>query len=285
MTAVIREINFFNGSTAQFRLWAGQVRQALLDVGLVKTADTGQIDLTTVLLNTGGNTSSGFDMFRFNDALQGQRPIFIKVEYGFSNVANSTGMFITVGSSTDGAGNITSGLVSGRRHHGTFNTTAPNSNINAYFSGDGSYLSFFIPGGNFGLLWSVERTRNIDGTANGDGVLTVTRSAITPTYNLSIISFLNGYLSDGGGDIAAVPGPGWGSTSVGGDVFFFPRLVLLPKKESDLALMFAYTVDVVNLTQYVLQNCGAPHTYMACTFATGPIAGVAGTFCPLVRFE
>lgn len=285
MTTVTRtDVIFSTANSTSYRAWVQAIRDACIAVGLVKTGDTGQIDLTTVVAPTGGNTSGGYDIFRFNDALQGARPVFIKLEYGLGTVSGaSMSMAITVGTSTDGAGTINSSLIAPRRILGSGSAT--NAAAAQFLAaGDGSFLSLMWPTAAINGFLSIERTRGPNGVANGDGLLIAQRSNNAPTYNLCVMSFLNFSVSDGAADNAAVPGAGFNTAAFGGDVSFFPRLVMLPKLEFDLAIMFAYTADVVANTTYTITNGGAPHVYQSFTPATNPIAGVTG-FVPLVRFE
>lgn len=57
------------------------VRGAIAAVGgLVRTGNTGQIDPTTVLFPARG-AMAGYDVFRFDDALQATTPVFIRIGY------------------------------------------------------------------------------------------------------------------------------------------------------------------------------------------------------------
>lgn len=58
--------------------------------GIPKTADSGQIDLTTATQPGSNNTAAGYEIRRFADTLQATKPIFFKIEYGRDGGANST---------------------------------------------------------------------------------------------------------------------------------------------------------------------------------------------------
>lgn len=105
MTTVTTNTTFASNSTANLRLWAKEVSDALAAAGLVLHTDTGQIDFTTVTW-TAANTVSGYQIWKFSDALQATKPIYIKLEYGTNN-SNGPQMWITVGIGTNGAGLIT----------------------------------------------------------------------------------------------------------------------------------------------------------------------------------
>jgi len=280
MTISSPSIMLDQSTNANFRAWTSAVSNALIAVGLVRTADTGQIDFATTVIPGGGNQFSGYEIFRFNDALQSTRPVVIRIEYAAGNPATLPGLFITVGTSTNGAGVINSQLQYTRRHL----TVGQTLNFQTcYFSGDGSYVNMIWPLASQQLLVSVERTRNPDGTANGNGILVFTHSgsSIGQAAFLSTINLSTG-TSAGAVESFAYPGPGFGTATVGADTFFFPRTVALPKQEYDLAIMTGYTADVVNLIPISVENCGSPRTYLPWTVFNPANAGVMAT---LMRYE
>lgn len=93
-------------SDATFRLWGSELATKLAAIGLVQTADTGQINWATVT-RPAVNVYAGYEIWRFNDSLQGSAPIFFKLEYGTSNTANGPATRITVGTGSNGSGTIT----------------------------------------------------------------------------------------------------------------------------------------------------------------------------------
>lgn len=100
-----------NASDASFRAWGSAVSGALAAVGMVKVTTPGEVDWSTVLAPTTNTTAAGFEVWRFDDALQAVAPIFFKVEYGVrgsgSTAANLTPcMWLTVGKGTDATGVI-----------------------------------------------------------------------------------------------------------------------------------------------------------------------------------
>lgn len=172
-------------SDALFRVWVQAVHDHLA-AALTQTTDTGQINLTTVLKPTVANTAAGYEIWRFKDTLQATSPIFLKIEYGSGG--SSTGanpmVWVTLGTGSDGVGNLTAtawpgGVITSRRNllytSSTSFATDPASNTYFDYLSDGSgFILMLWPlntstqtGG--GLLY-VERTRNADGSANGDGV-------------------------------------------------------------------------------------------------------------------
>lgn len=128
-----------NSNDATFRGWVTDFSTKLGEVGLQRTSDTGQINLTTVTRPTAGNTSAGYEIWRFPGTA-----IFIKFEYGTSSSTSSPQMWITVGTNSDGAGNLT-GVVSARR---TCNGSSFNGNGTTLNT---SYMCFSEASGFFGF--------------------------------------------------------------------------------------------------------------------------------------
>ncbi|MGV8959197.1 MAG: hypothetical protein ACOH1V_02260 [Stenotrophomonas sp.] len=101
-------------SFATFGAAVAEVLSLLSAAGLVQTTDTGQINPATVV--GAASTISGYSIHRFADALQATAPVFIKIEYGNSTSYASFQSAYTIGTGTDGAGNLT-GVVSPRLVH------------------------------------------------------------------------------------------------------------------------------------------------------------------------
>src|SRR6186997_665737 len=99
--------NFTNSSDANFRVWGAYISSKLLAGGMVQTADTGQINWTTVLTPTGINTYAGYEIWRFADALQASAPVYFKIEYGEGSNVDGPAVRVKFGTGSDGAGNLT----------------------------------------------------------------------------------------------------------------------------------------------------------------------------------
>jgi hypothetical protein len=106
-------ITYDNSTDALFRAWVLAYHNALVSgVGLTNTADTGQIDTSTVLKPAAGNTAQGYKIYKFNDGLT---DFFIKVEFGSgANGALNPAVWYTIGWATNGAGSLTGIQLSGR---------------------------------------------------------------------------------------------------------------------------------------------------------------------------
>ena len=162
-------------SDAEWRIFLSNYRAALSGAGFVRTSDTGQIDPTTVL-RPATNTMSGYDIWRFNDAAQATHPIFFKVEYGMATAFGRMSFYVTVGTGSDGAGNIT-----GIRIPRTNFTTQTGSVIGSvWVAGGEGYLTsgLFIHASNPSgpaVMWMIERVRlpngAVDTSSLGAGIV------------------------------------------------------------------------------------------------------------------
>lgn len=84
----------------RFRTQMGWIATQLETIGWTKTADTGQIDFSTVLAPGAADTKMGYEI-RTNGTL------YFKIEYGSGYAAYCKALWFTFGPATDGAGTIT----------------------------------------------------------------------------------------------------------------------------------------------------------------------------------
>lgn len=160
-----------HSSDADFRAWGSELSGKFAAAGLVQHTDTGQINWSTVT-RPGNNTAGGYEIWRFNDSLQGAAPIFLKIEYGTGSSTAYPQIWLTVGTGTNGAGTLNS-TVSDR------NTVAFSGAVSA-----GNYPSYLcVAAGFVGLLhkagasgsstgfafFAVSRTHDTAGAATGNG--------------------------------------------------------------------------------------------------------------------
>lgn len=189
---------------AAFRTWVAEVIAQLIAVGLTQTADTGQINTSTVTRAAVVNTAAGYTIWRFNDTLQGTSPVFIKVEFGTGSTqpANPQ-MWVTVGTGSNGSGTITGTTT--LRVAVTVGSP-PSSTVT-------SYTSRFVYNSTFGFLgicWKqngygtatifmgaffVFRSNDNTGAATGDAVICLSSSTSSTgtaslTGNMQIASYL-----------------------------------------------------------------------------------------------
>ena len=178
MTVDLRNLPAYFGSNTDFQTWVQGLHAQFAAVGLVQTGDTGQINPATTTIPSIG-TAAGYEIWRFNDALQSTAPVFIKVEYGGNGAQGATGigMFVTVGTATNGAGTLT-GTVGVRRNlfYSGGSSTTPGMMLASYCCSDGSGLALVTnlstANTNFAMAVIIDRARDGSGTAQGDGVYT-----------------------------------------------------------------------------------------------------------------
>jgi hypothetical protein len=159
---------------ADFRTWGKGVSDAIAATGLVKSADTGQIDWTTVA-RPAANGVAGYEIWKFTDAMQATLPVFIKLEYGTGAAADRPQVAVTVGTGTNGAGAI-NGQANTRNQLLSANSKANGDKLATYISGNGRGLAVCTnldpttSGFSQGVI--VGRTVDATGTPTADGIVT-----------------------------------------------------------------------------------------------------------------
>jgi hypothetical protein len=161
---------FNAGTDALWRTLITNIAATFTAGGLVQTSDTGQINLSTVIFPTTTNTFSGYQMFRFNDALQSTLPIFMRVAYYRGVTGSAIRLDVSFGTATDGAG-VLSGQLSAVTN---ITMTGTPSTQTCYTSGDGSRFvtGWGVPFGSTssaGVYIMIERLRDANGANTGDG--------------------------------------------------------------------------------------------------------------------
>lgn len=149
-------------SDATFRAWVTDFAAKLAEVGLVQTADTGQINIATATRPVVTNgVAAGYQIWKFSD-----NSIFLKFEYGTANGATDRpGIWCTVGTGSDGSGTLT-GTVSSRR------SVVAEVGISSPGTARLSYMSHSVADGFFGFIGYI----NALGADRALGTLIVARS-------------------------------------------------------------------------------------------------------------
>lgn len=159
---------------ATFRAWGSAYAAKWASMGLVQTADTGQINWATVTKPAAINTAAGYEIWAFNDALQATYPIFVKIEYGTGGAATVGSLWFSVGSGTNGAGTLTG--ISSTRSQVTCTATA--GALNHYWCGDTNRLGVAVMGAAAATssgAW-IERTLDASGVVTSEGVTLIFRT-------------------------------------------------------------------------------------------------------------
>jgi len=174
------------GNDTNFRLFVATVRAALSGCGLVQTSDTGQLNPATILRPTTNNTTTGYEIYRFNDSAQGTDPIFLRVDYGRGGFNSAYETRWSLGQGTNGAGTLTGQLSSAvglanmnARGNSTTTSEVSVGTAQTYaYHGDGV---FWIAYGMLATVTSyqfapanfihIARTRDADGDLDARGAL------------------------------------------------------------------------------------------------------------------
>lgn len=179
MTALSWTTRIRHDSDAMFREWGSRLSSELANAGLVQTPDTGQINWASVT-RPGSNAVAGYEIWRFDDTLQGTAPVFLKLSYGTGNHTSGPRLTLQVGTGSDGSGNLT----------GTLSGIFVN-NSGAAHTSDTAYPSYLcVTEGFFGLnhkagmpsindassVFTVERLHDSSGAPTGDGVFITSHS-------------------------------------------------------------------------------------------------------------
>lgn len=329
MTTNTRTLLFDSITSANFRAWGSNVAAMLAAVGLIQTTDTGQINWTTVAVSTGssGEFIQGYEIYRFADTLQATRPVFIKVEYGSTNGGGATVqgapcIYVTVGTTTDGAG-ILGGTISARTRlvggsHSGIGNVATAVTSPCFASGDGSYIvlalgvttasqpAYASPSTGavpFPAMLVIDRSRDSAGAATATSVIFLTSKwPVIASGNTTFLVSTYQVLSFTGSGASAQealwpiswPGQGFGSSSSGTTYGVWPMPVSSPDYSQSLAVLGLYKGEAAVGANVPLTVLGSTHNYLCLGGISGLAAndaarGHVNTFVPsgavLVRYE
>lgn len=276
---------FFN-TDGDFRQWGSEISARLGSGGLVKTADTGQIDWTTVPKPVVNNTFAGYEIWRFDDALQATVPIFIRIRYGVAGAVNRPQITISIASGTDGAGNLTGPV-----------TTAQNTGANASKTAGATLPSFMSVSTdrlvmvlnydsadtNFGFGLAVERAKDSSGVNTSDGAVHMTFGALGVNTTQQLPRF--GPVPSSQGSTAGVF-PNVAYTGHGSDSILLLPVVAFgePRWLSSLAIVDDAAVTLG--ASFTAAPFGASLTFLPLALASAfrPTAGT-GTLRTAIRFD
>lgn len=172
-----------NSTDADFRAWVQFIEDTLVTTGgWVVTGDTGQMTISTASHPTAVNQKVGFRLYRMADTLQATAPVYMRLDYGSCAAsAGEPAFWITIGTGSDGAGNITGLLFNGGASAtATLQTNITGTNAcDSYGSASTSrvhLLMFVRSGGNDLLVFSLERSKDTNGNDTADGLIMVYNS-------------------------------------------------------------------------------------------------------------
>lgn len=286
MATSLTTLNAYLNTAAKMSAYIQEVTTRLAALGLVQTADTGQVDPATVAATTGAEQIKGYQVWRFSDAHQATMPVFIKIWYGSGvSYPQAPGLWIQVGTGTDGVGNLT-GQVGAFIRVGTQNYV--DVAAKCIFSGEAGRISFvlFFSAASCGIAVNVERSRDASGNLTDEGVIVQTFGA----YDKGFSQFIpkTGTIRAAASSLPAAL-PGGATTMAGGaDVILAP---LWPwgfdgQKQPGTGFLVYFGPDLTNDNPVPVSIYGANHTYYPINQGglTGVVSGFA-TSTLAMRYE
>lgn len=280
-----------NSTDANFRAWGKGISDQLAAMGLVKTADTGQIDWLTVLTPSTTNQVRGFEMWRFADALQATYPVFIKIEYGSGAATLAPGIKVTVGIATDGAGNLT-----GTRKSTTLDLTTSGANstssFTCVFSGASNRIGVALwidHTTNSAVSWFiVERVKDASGADTGGGIVLCggKGGATASTLHKSQVVTYAGNMPGQESELPCISPLSGSSGQVGTDVIAYTiRPFNVEELNAVLGAQGYFRADFPIHTPILVTTYGAAHTYYPCGNNLAYIARGQTNVGLLLRYE
>lgn len=266
MATDIRNLVAYLSNDADFRAWGSGLAAQFAAVGLIKTADTGQIDWATVTRPVAVMTNAGYEIWRFNDALQATKPVFIRIDYGTGLAAlDRPRLGMRVGTATDGAGNLAGQLNTAGLLALPGGSKAVGALLPSFCSGSSSRLTLLThvdlsSSGVFGSMIFIERTKTALGVDTGDGIATYISS-----YNQTLYQAIpfSGTVPTGVNYNPAIPLASTNGqvSSVGPNVAISPTIVCLGK--ACFASWAAYVIaDIPKLAPISVDHLGAMRTML-----------------------
>jgi hypothetical protein len=168
-----------NDTDAHFRNWAQFIEDTLVTTGgWVVTGDTGQTAPGSLTHPTVANTKQGYRIYRMADTLQSTNPVFVRIDFGSGPATTIPGIWLTIGTGSDGAGAITGTVWNGggsATANIAGNTSSSTQVNNCYGSADTNRVTIgmFVQASNaaFDLVFGIERTKDATGADTGTGLL------------------------------------------------------------------------------------------------------------------
>lgn len=260
-----------NSTDAFFRAWVTFLDNAFTAGGWVLTADSGQLDPTTVLHPTVSNAKAGYRIYRMNDALQAANPVYLRVDYGQGTI-NSPSIWLTIGTGSTGAGVITGIVFNGGSSATPQVTTSGTNNTsvtNSYASADSSRISAMLFTNAAMFVFSLERGKALTGADDGSMLYLSYGSG---TGNIGAIDHTACIVRTGGGQppvengatvVIANQNASTFSSDVGIGLFVHFKGVAQP---IGLGMCAVDSGDFLGEAQIVMAVYGVNHTYVLSSF-------------------
>ena len=218
MATQILSLTPTNNTDGDFRGWGKAISDALTAFQLTKTADTGQIDWTTVLKPATINTYQGYEIRKFTDSLQ---PVFFKIEYGSGGTLNFPSLRFSFGTGSDGAGIITAPVSVTAITNLVVTSGTSNTPQSCYLSGSSNRfgLGLFVSSA-AGFYICAGRSKNqINGSDTSEALL-ISRSAGSAGILNYYFNFISSPVAEASGIVVPTVG---GSGADGTNINIYPN--------------------------------------------------------------
>ena len=271
-----------HNNDADFRAWSQEFHDILVGtMGLVQTADTGQVDLSTATRPSTG-AYAGFRIYRTNDGLT---DLFIRIQFG-TNTSSSTfpRMTVQVGTGTDGAGNL-NGMVTNEYFAGANRSITAGKWLRIATGVDGLWhISFHRSGYGLGaqLGFTLARICNLSGAPSNDGFrLYATNGAEGgggAMHTIRLLPTPNNFGSTNSASFAMAPN-GIDSTVLDGRPQVFMHQAAIPEVRPIRGLVSYRRTEIGEATAFTLRVGGVDRTYMPLGqyMIQGAVMGVLAT--------
>jgi hypothetical protein len=271
MTTTSWSAQLIQTTDAEFRAWGLSVRTALVAIGLTRTADTGQIDWTTVAKPAAGTTSQGYEIWQMTDTAQTTCPIIIKIEYGSGSAAANPGLWFTVGTASNGSGTITGTSILARTQ--VTNTTGADASARTHYAcaQDGFFWLALAPTGSptLGAFFGFFRYCDANGTISTNGGLWVNTTNMTSTSSHQHVRWYRP--STITATAFAFPMPtGLTSGAYGADLAVFEPVVWSDRPNRVFGMLGCWVTDFAAGTTLSITAFGSSRTFIPLTGSKAP---------------
>lgn len=258
-------------SDAFFRAWGSDLSAKLALVGLVQTADTGQIDWATAVRPTTGLPAyAGYEIWRYPDST-----VYMKWEFGSAVNSNCPSIRVSVGTGSNGSGTLTGPVTAARSINTSVSALeSPGANrqslmcyVDGYFSFSG-YINSIVAGTARTLFFfAVAPTVNANGVRTNEGVTLYYQQASANPAAIQAVNLLTSTVGavSTTGEYALVP---WGiASSISGTAAqafvhwaVIPPVTVRPTMHMATVISSEFPLNTVFQTTLV---GGVPRSYIA----------------------
>lgn len=176
MGTISRQFAYNISSVIQVSTILTFINEVLDEAGITRTSDTGQLDVGSATMPGSNNTLIGYEIREFTDDIS---PVVLKMEWYRQNSTDRITVFITMGTGSDGTGNITD-IFFPRTEIGNSNgflqgiSSWTNASLFSRGCGDSSAGNKAVMSGQWGgggeWVFAIERWSDSAGEDTGGGV-------------------------------------------------------------------------------------------------------------------